>query len=84
MGVVVLPGVKAHNQSVPFPLHHSLLMYDEQRALTIQIVPFDTHPEPNPAPVRATEQAALVVNAKSPQALTLHAIVPVVIPTGKA
>jgi hypothetical protein len=80
VGVVVLPGVKAHIPSEPPPLQASLFVYDEQVALTIQFVPSETHP----VPVRATEQAALVASLKSPQALTLHALVPVVYPTGKS
>ena len=84
VGVVVLPGVKAHNPSEPPPLQASLEVYDEQAALTIQFVPSETHPVPNPAPVRAIEQAALVANLKSPQTFTLQALVPVVYPTGNS
>ena len=64
-GVVELPGVKAHNPSEPPPPQASLEVYDEQAALTIQFVSSETHPVPNPAPVRTTEQAALVVSLKS-------------------
>jgi hypothetical protein len=65
-------------------LQASLFVYDEQAALTIQVVPSETHPVPTPAPVRATEQAALVASLKSPQTLVLHALFPVVYPSGKS
>jgi hypothetical protein len=43
------------------------------------LVPSETHP----APVRATEQAALLLSLKSPQTFTLHdLVVVVVVPIG--
>lgn len=80
----VLNGEKAHPKSKPPPLQASLLMYEEQRALTIQLVPLETHPTPNPAPVRAVEQEVLVASTKSSQTFSLHAKVPVIYPMGKA
>jgi len=65
-------------------LQASLEVYKEQVVLTIQFVPSETHPVPNPAPVIAIEQEVLVASVKSPQTFTLQAMVPVVYPTGKA
>jgi len=81
---VVIPGVKTHPPFDPPPLQASLLVYEKHRVLTIQLVPFETHPAPNPAPVRAIEHEVLVASIKSSHTFTLHVTVPVVYPTGKA
>lgn len=79
--MAVLPGVKTHIPSEPPPLQASLEVYAEQVDLAIQLIPSETHLV---VPVRATEQAALVASLKSPQAFTLHALVPIVYPIGKS
>lgn len=84
LGVAVLPGVKAHFPSVPPQLQASLKVYEPQIVLTMQVVPFETHPVPIPDPDRTIEQSELVVNMKSSQTLTLQTGVPVVYPIGKA
>lgn len=76
----MLPGVKTHPPFSPPPLQAYLLVYEWHRALTMQLLPFETQP----APVRAIEQEVLVDNMKSSQTYSLHAKSPVLYPTGKA
>ena len=78
-------GVKAQTTdllfSIPPPLQAVIVLYVEQAALAIQLVPLDTHYFPEIIPVQLAFEVPPVISSHY---LTLQTLVPVVAPIGNA